>query len=199
METNIPIEWLTVCGYADVLPEWKWPAIVPPIFMLKNGSYLVPPFQIEQNTITHTIPPGLAFISPWEYQQLSWRWDITNLNQQFSARCDHILWVDAAGVVKYEPSEQAKKALQKIEHEHLYESVQKFDTWDYDEAEKLAWIALAAWEKSILPRILLAACARAKNEEWVYGIIRWGAIKAFNITIDAFDSRVLAILRRAYN
>lgn len=199
METNIPIEWLTVCGYADVLPEWKWPAIVPPIFLLQDGSYLVPPFQIEQNTISYAVAPGLAFISPWEYQQLSWRWEITNLSQQFSARCDHILWVDTTGVVKYEPSEQAKKALQKIEYEFLYKSVQKFDIWDYDEAKKLAWTALAAWEKSILPRILLATCARAENEEWIYDIIRWGAIKAFNITIDAFDNRVSAILRRAYN
>jgi hypothetical protein len=49
------------------------------------------------------------------------------LSQQFSARCDHILWLDTAGIVKYEPSEQAKKALQKIEHEYLYKSVQQFD------------------------------------------------------------------------
>jgi hypothetical protein len=199
METSIPIEWLTVCGYSDVLPDWKGPVIVPPIFLLKDGHYLVPPFQIEKTSITHTIPPGLAYIPRWEYEQLTWRGEITTLSQQFSARCDHILWVDTAGFVKYEPSEQVKKALQKIEYEHLYKSVQKFDIWDFDEAEKLAWIALAAWEKSILPRILLAACARAKNEEWIYSIIRWGAIKAFDITIDAFDKRVSTILRRIYN
>jgi hypothetical protein len=58
---------------------------------------------------------------------------------------------------------------------------------------------LAAWEKSILPRILLAACAQAKNEEWIYSIIRWGAIKAFYISVDTFDKRVSAILRRISN
>src|SRR5205085_2047165 len=113
----VALEHLDVIGYADVLPDGKGPAVVPPVFQVRTelDRCYVPPFRIAGNWLIDA-----KCISSTEVENLHKNEDITlPKGLKRPAGSEHQLWVDENGVLHYDPAANAKRELQRIYHEHL--------------------------------------------------------------------------------
>ena len=156
MQTQpIPLNELDVIGYGDVLPDGKGPAVVPPVFQHRTepSRCFVPPFRVTGNWLVE--PHVVSFD---ELQELE-REETITLPKSFKhpARADHQLWVDVEGKVRYEPASEAKRAQSQIHIGHLNAALAALREGQFDEARRLAGIALAANDRAGEPCALIAA------------------------------------------
>ena len=163
MQTQpILLNELDVIGYGDVLPDGKGPAVVPPVFRHRTepSRCYAPPFRVTGNWLLE--PYVVSFD---ELQELE-RDETITLPEGFKhpARPDHQLWVDGEGKVRYEPASEAKRAQHKIHLEHLNAALSAMRDGRFDEARRLAGVALAANDRAGEPCALIAALHVLRGE-----------------------------------
>jgi hypothetical protein len=159
----IPLDQLEIIGYADVLPNRKGPAVVPPVFRDRNDASrcFLPPFRIAGKWL---VDPQL--VSAVEVQELAKAERISlPPGLQCPARPDWQLWVGLDGSVHYEPSTDAKRNLRNLYREHLEAATAALREGDIAAAELHAGIALAADDRALEPDALIAACHALRGEE----------------------------------
>lgn len=162
--TTQPIQLndLDVIGYADVLPEGKGPAVVPPVFQHRTepARCFAPPFRVAGNWL---IEPQCIAIN--ELRDLEADESVT-LPKDFKhpARPDYQLWVDENGAVRYEPSSEARRNQNRIHLAHLGAAVSALHEGRIEEARRLAGVALAANDRAVEPRALIAALHALRGE-----------------------------------
>ncbi len=163
--TNQPVQLdqLDVIGYADVLPNGRGPAIVPPIFCDRSEPDLCycPPFRIAGNWLLDPQCVAFAEIEDWV------RAEHASLPDDFSrpALPDHQLWVDEDGQVMYEPIAEANRKLGAIYRTHLSAGEVALREGRLDDASRQAGIALAANVRALEPRALMATCHALNGKE----------------------------------
>lgn len=152
----IPLTELDVIGYADVLPQQKGPAIVPPVFRhrAQTDRCFVPPFRVSGTWLIG--PQNISFD---EAQELA-REERLTLSAHFQrpAMPDHQLWLDEKAQLHYEPIGDAKRALQNIHLNCLNAAIAALRAGNIEKARQQAGIALAANDRALEPRALIAVC-----------------------------------------
>jgi hypothetical protein len=159
----VPLEQLEVIGYAEVLPEGKGPAVVPPVFRdhPDPSRCFVPPFRIAENWLIN--PQCVSFT---EVQHLANAESLTLFKgAPLPAQAGHKLWVDVNSGVHYEPGSTANRHLQAIYEQRLDAATAALRQGRIDEAEEEAGIALAADETKLESDALLAACHALRGEQ----------------------------------
>ena len=166
----IPLDQLEIIGYADVLPEGKGPAVVPPVFRDRQDGtrcYL-PPFQVAGRWLLD--PQLVAFA---EVQDLAQAQRLTLATDfQPPAQPDWQLWVGLDGTLHYDPLTDAKQHLRNLHHEHLEAATAALSKGKLEAAEEHAGIALAADDSALEPDALLAACHALRGEEKQVSLLR---------------------------
>ena len=153
----LPVEDLTIEGYANVLSENMRPAVVPPVFSLRSepDRLFVPPYSFHAGLLFNATE-----IDRPELQDLLDRREITLLDKPFAAQREFELWVDEHGKIQYESWGQTRSLLAGIAQRHLAEAKARFDEGKWEEADRLAGIALSADDRSIEPLVIKAAVRR---------------------------------------
>lgn len=158
----ISLDELNVIGYADALPGGKGPAVLPPVFRHRSepDRCYLPPFRLAGNWIVDAQCVSLA-----EVEQLRQQESIT-LPNDFArpAVSDHQLWVDEIGTAHYEPVGEARRNLRHIYSTHLRAAVAALRAGRFDDARQSAGIALAADDRAVEPRALIAALHCLRGE-----------------------------------
>lgn len=105
MEQPWKITELEIIGYADVLSASMRPSVVPPVFRSVQDKQivLVPPYELHEESVA-----GATRIPMSEAHQLSDRNEITLLQSPIPAVEGYELWVDPAGVLRYQLLETAR-------------------------------------------------------------------------------------------
>jgi len=158
----ILLDELEVIGYADTLPGGKGPAVVPPVFRYRarTESCVLPPFRIVGEWLI-----GSQSVSFAEVQELMVEERVTLPNGlSIPTSKDHQLWIDEDGVVHYEPSGKARGNLRGIHLHHLRAGITALGKGEIDIAQEHAGIALAADDKALEPRALIAACYALRGQ-----------------------------------
>lgn len=173
---HIQLNELDVIGYGDVLPEGKGPAVLPPVFRHRTeiDRCYVPPFRITGNWLVET-----QCVSFTELQDLEGDESIT-LPKDFKhpAKPDHQLWVDEAGAVRYEPAGNAKRNQQLIHQRHLDAAISTLREGKFEDARRHAGVALAANDRALEPRALIAAFHALRGETAQAAFMRKSAEQA---------------------
>lgn len=172
----IPLNELDVIGYADVLPEGKGPAAVPPVFRHRAEAdrCYVPPFRLTGNWLVEA-----RCVSFSELQELEGDESIT-LPGDFThpALPDYQLWVDEAGVVRYEPAGDARRAQQQIHQRYLEAAISALREGRFQDARRDAGVALAASDRALEPRALIAASHALRGQTAQATFMRKSAVQA---------------------
>lgn len=189
-DTPLRIDQLLVIGYADVLPEGKGPAVVPPVFQLKDqrDKFMVPPFTIVGEWLA-----GHQAIDLAELKSLSASGEISLLeNGKEQEACpDYLLWVDDEGNVAYQPLIEARQGLRLVGMKHLEIATEALKLGEIDRAEKHAGIALGASERDLEPRCILAACYQQRGDAKALQVITKSALSA-GFSLRSFETVVAA-------
>ena len=187
----IPLDQLQVIGYADVLPEGKGPAVEPPVFRHRSeiNRCFVPPHRVAGNWLVDH-----RYLTFAEVKELAGEARITlPEGVDWPARADHMLWVDLNGELHYQPASVAKRNLQRLFQAQLSLAIAALRQGKIDEAESYAGTALAAQDRSLEPRALMAVCHALKGEEKQLLFLRKAAEAANNYP-DSFNVLVKSYL-----
>lgn len=158
-----PIKDLTVVGYADVVSPAQLPRIVPPIFRISRKRFIVPPYRLEQSLVTGATPLGRQDI-----ERFAARGEITLWvpRRWFRAKEDHTLWlaphsnwIDPHSNVRYEPREEALRALDLLYQSYISQAKHHLAMGNYKMADECAALAISAndWQEG--PFLLLIEIA----------------------------------------
>ncbi len=162
-EQPVDLEQLEIIGYAEVLPDGKGPAVVPPVFRDRTDPTrcFVPPFRLSGRWL---LDPQLVSFA--EVEELAKAGRLTlPAGFQRPARPDWLLWVGLDGAVDYERATDAKRKLRNLYREHLDTATAALRKGDIEAAERHAGIALAADDQAVEPDALIAACHALRGEE----------------------------------
>jgi hypothetical protein len=162
-EQPVDLEQLEIIGYAEVLPDGKGPAVVPPVFRDRTdfSRCFVPPFRISGRWL---LDPQLVSFAEVQELEKSGRLTLP-AGFQRPARRDCLLWVGLDGTVNYESATDARRKLRNLYREHLDAATAALRKGDIEAAERQAGTALAADDQAVEPDALIAACHALRGEE----------------------------------
>jgi len=187
----IPLNELDVIGYADVLPEGRGPAVLPPIFQhrTKAEEFYVPPFRVAGNWLLEPHRVAIAELQDLEADE------IVTLPKDFKrpAKPDHQLWVDENGAVRYESSSEAQREQNRIHQKFMEAAVTALRKGELDNSRRFAGIALAANDRALEPRAVIAAIHAVLGETAKASFMRTAAEQA-GLNRDSFIAVIKSYL-----
>ena len=162
MANPLPVEELNVVGYSDVLADTMLPSIVPPVFRLRNNPthYFLPPYSLSGGYLCNAFE-----VSEHEIRELLNDGEITLFNEEIPAEREFELYVDQSFQHHYEPREIVKGCLAEIADRYFKEADEALIRRDFEEADRLASIAISADDKRLAPLVIIAAIHRARGDK----------------------------------
>lgn len=160
MSSAFSFSELEVAGYSDRLLKEVTPAVVPPLFRLKNqpDRYVVPPFRYQDGKVIN----GTVLTEP-EVRKLDGEERITLFKEVFAAQERYELWLDQDLIPHYEVASAVRERLSEIAAEEKRLAEEALAEGHFDDAERHCRSAVAANDRSISQIALAAAIAQAKG------------------------------------
>ena len=161
MSTPRRMEELNIVGYANVLDETMLPSIVPPIFCLRSDSSrnFLPPYLFNAGYLCNPTE-----VPESEIHALRDSGEITIFSEPFRAQVGFELFIDRQFQHHYELRETARDHLTAIARGSILEAEDALSRGDYDEADRLAGIAISADDRKLEPLVIKAAVSRLQRE-----------------------------------
>jgi hypothetical protein len=155
------LESLEIIGYGNRLDESSLPAIVPPLFRVKEdpGQILFPPFVLHGGAVCNATLKGQA--------ELEWyddKGEITLFENAIPAQPDFELWIDPEGNPVYERRADASANLTKLARKCLADARKALADGKLEEAAELARIACCSDPKLLDALAIAAALAKVQNK-----------------------------------
>ncbi len=152
-ESSYRIEDLEVVGHADTLDESFVPALVPPIFRLRDDRDLVllPPFEIDGERVAEALPGGEA-----DLERAVLRGQATRLEVAIDALPEHQLWIDEEFRPHYGATTEVLDGLRRLAKARAREAQHAVAEGRLEDAERLAQSAISA-DDGCLNAILVKA------------------------------------------
>jgi hypothetical protein len=159
---SLDVSLLEIIGYANVLPQSALPSIVAPVFRRKENpdSILVPPYSF----IGGQFLCKATEITPYEFDSLEGRSELTRLQPPIQAQIQHELWVDLYGRYHYQPRPQTRRNLDRIAQEELEKAETAFLNRQFEVAERRSSIVLLADENNIMAMAIKLAIAKTNRD-----------------------------------
>ena len=162
MRDAVDLNELRVVGYADVLAVDMLPTVVAPVLAWKadGDRFLLPPFRIDDGVVRN----GTA-IGAEELAGLVESEEITMFPQgsSYEARAGFELWIDRQFQPHYEPSAIVRSFLGKMANENIALAKAALARGNFDEAQRLAGIAICANDRCIDPLAIRAVICRIEK------------------------------------
>ncbi len=159
----LDVSLLEIIGYANVLTESALPSIVAPVFRRKDNpdSILVPPYSFSNGR--HLC--DATEITPYEFDSLEGRTELTRLQPPIQAQIRHELWVDLDGQYHYQTRLQTRRNLDRIAQEELAKAETAFLRRHFGVAERLSSIVLLADENNTMAMAIKLAIAKTNKDQ----------------------------------
>jgi hypothetical protein len=154
------VDELEIAGYAEVLKATMLPAVVPPVFRLKADPRrsLLPPYSFNGGFVCNA-----AEVAPRELEALKDAREITLFDDPFLAQPGYELWVDQSSQWHYEPRDQAEANLGRIAAASIGQAEAALKEGNFEEAERLAGVAISADDRRVEPLAIKAAIRRRQG------------------------------------
>jgi hypothetical protein len=162
MSEAVTITALEIIGYANRLTDTMLPAVVPPVFRVKDDSdrILLPPYFLRDGLVCDATEKSAAELLALEEKE-----EVTRFAHAIAAKLDHELWVNLEGVEIYEPIPSAAAKLQKIAADHIEIAMQALRRGEFEEAESACRVAISADDRLMDALAISAASAAHKNDK----------------------------------
>lgn len=163
MTEKFPIENLDLVGYATRLLKTMVPAIVSPIFALRDKDddvVVFPPFTIYQGFVRDG-----ALSTQRELRALARKGEVTLVDEPLAARDGYELWVDLELRPQYAPMADVRAELQKIAETQRKAADDALEKQDLESVERHASIAGCADSRQFWPYALKAALRQRQDKE----------------------------------
>ena len=158
MVENHSIYDLEVIGFGDVLDSRDLPAILPPIYRVRNSSIvLFPPSMVQGDVLAGAHESDMP-----EFQAFLAKQEVSALERPFDAKPHHELWIDPEGRVHYEDWDQASDRLREIAWAKIGEADREFRENHLEEADILVSQAMNA-NDGILDAYVLKGAIRSRQ------------------------------------
>ena len=198
MANPLRVQDLKIVGYANVLPQTMLPSIVPPIFCLRSETdrFFVPPYSFNGGYLHDA-----GELSRFELKALENDREVTLFTEEFPAERGYELYVDEAFQHHYQPREKANAWLDEVADRSIVEAENALTRGDYEEADRLAGVAISANDRKVTPLVIKAAVDRARGdhsgEQLMASIAqRFVPTPLFNRIVDHYDASISEPLKK---
>jgi len=161
MADPLRLEELDIIGYANVLDETMLPSIVPPVFQMRserNRNFL-PPYLLNDRCLWNATE-----VTESEIRDLQAADEISLFQEPFPAQVDFELFVDLEFRPCYKLAGTARVELTAIADSSIIEADNAFRRGAFDEADRLAGIAISADYRKVTPLVIKAAVRRVRKD-----------------------------------
>jgi len=159
IDNRVPLLDLDIVGYADTLTPDLLPRVVAPIYRRRSqpDQFLLPPFRIEEGSVV-----GFVRSDGVDFEQAIAEGRATRI-ETIPAIGDHQLWIDRDSLPRYEPRGNVAVYMRTLAKEEVRNAKEALKKGDYEEASRLAQVALAADERC-LDALLVKAIVQRRLE-----------------------------------
>ena len=156
------VEDLDIIGFADALDQNMLPSIVPPVFRVRSkpNLHLLPPYFFNAGCLYNA-----AEVDEQEIRELTNDEEITIFKEPFPAQVGFDLFIDQAFQPQYKLREVVNSELRAIALKYISEAQAALRRGSFDEADRLAGIAISADDRLVEPLVIMAAIQRAKQDK----------------------------------
>jgi starch phosphorylase len=167
-EIEISFEDLEVIGYADDLPAEMLPRLVAPIFrrLSDPSQVILPPLRFREDGII-----GFVQSTEADFDQAISRGQATRIDA-LAAQPNYQLWIDQDRSPHYAPATKVSERLREIAKDHVRRAKIALTAESYDEASRLAQIAIAADERCLDALLVKAIVLRRLGHDDEVDVLR---------------------------
>jgi hypothetical protein len=154
---------LEIVAYADKLLPEHMPAILPPIFKVKDHDVLIfPPFHIDG---AYVYSDAIGDTAELHRQIAADQATLLSISREASP--NHELWIDVDQSIHYEHWDEVEQQHQRKARELSSEARQFFYQGAFGQSKRLCQLAIRYYEGFIDPYIVLMAMAKVEKKELV--------------------------------
>ena len=155
------VEDLDIIGFADALDGNMLPSIVPPVFRVRSkpNLHLLPPYFFNAGCLYNA-----AEVDEQEIRELANDEEITIFKEPFPAQVGFDLFIDQAFQPQYKLREVVNSELRAIALKYISEAQAALRRGSFNEADRLAGIAISADDRLVEPLVIMAAIQRHNQD-----------------------------------
>jgi hypothetical protein len=164
MSAPVSFEDLEIVGYADTLTTDLLPRLVAPIYRRRSkpGEFVIPPFAFEDGKVV-----GAAQSAEVDFERALADGQATQIKTPLPAKAGYQLWIDRNGAPQYAPAREVSVQLRHLASDHVRKAEEAFRKGSYEEASRLAQVAIAADERCLDALLVKAVVLKQEGKQLV--------------------------------
>jgi hypothetical protein len=162
MSAPVSFEDLEIVGYADTLTTDLLPRLVAPIYRRRSkpGEFVIPPFAFEDGKVV-----GAAQSAEVDFERALADGQATQIKTPLPAKAGYQLWIDRNGAPQYAPAREVSVQLRHLASDHVRKAEEAFRKGSYEEASRLAQVAIAADERCLDALLVKAVVLKQEGKQ----------------------------------